>query len=562
MTQKAHDADLRLLLGFLLEAAAPLPYGATPEPSQDALRVSFGPRELLISYNQVVDRLVELSGRICCAQKAAVISQSGSSLQIDAVDHAHDEASTALSSPSAATDLASAWSQSTHMPSRVEVIDEYGDTRVYLCLAWDTEPDRQSLDMVSLLSRVAFGALRFQRKAASSRRRARWIMASRTLIDALLAGADEEEALDHVAEAARSAAGADAALIFLPSIGEEWACEIAAGEGAQSLVGLIFPSAPGFSQVRAGRQGMVAGIDATSRLGDHVALAAYGPLVVAPITSRDSVDGAIVLLRRRGREPFAPDDLPLTEAFASQTSLALEVASARHSRSLAVLLEDRARISRDLHDFAVQQLFATGMKLEVLREGSATGAMSGRALTEGLVDAMASLEEAVRQIRAIVHDLKESDICAPFAERMEREASRSRQVLGFAPSLLFELDGQIIDPSAPNARDIIDELSARIDQSIADDAVAMVREGLSNVARHAHARLVKIEVAVSGHGLTGELAISVTDDGVGVDPTEKRASGLANMATRARMHGGSFGVGAGPRGIGTSVVWSVPLELH
>lgn len=172
------------------------------------------------------------------------------------------------------------------------------------------------------------------------------------------------------------------------------------------------------------------------------------------------------------------------------------------------------------------------------------------------------MEEAVRQIRAIVHDLKESDICAPFAERMEREASRSRQVLGFAPSLLFELDGQIIDPSAPNARDIIDELSARIDQSIADDAVATVREGLSNVARHAHARLVKIEVAVSGHGLTGELAISVTDDGVGVDPTEKRASGLANMATRARMHGGSFGVGAGPRGIGTSVVWSVPLELH
>jgi|GEM_PF-4802358 Signal transduction histidine kinase len=545
--------DLRLLLEFLMDASAPLPHGEGAEPDPQT------PRALLISYTQVVERLAELAQELCGASRCAVISQNEGTCQVDT---SIGTDATSLQGMCGSHDDVAArkWREIAGENSVLGTVDAYGLTKVYLCLAWDEAPTEPQRELTSLLLRVGFSALRFQRKVAASRRRARWIISSRSLTDALLAGADEEEALGLVAEGAQTGAGADAALIFLPSVNDEWTCEIASGKHASALVGVSFPNDEQFEPVRQGKHGLVIGRYTDTALRDVPTLAGFGPLIIAPIYSQKAADGAIALFREHHREPFAPDDLPLTEAFASQTSLALEVASARHSRALAMLLEERSRISRDLHDFAVQQLFATGMKLDVLKRGTEENALSPRAITAGITEAMANLEEAVRQIRSIVHDLKETDIHEPFAERMEREASRARQVLGFAPSLLFDLDGIIIDPIDPAANDLLSDMSARVDRTITDDAAAILREALSNIARHAHAHAARIVVSVSGHGRTGELVIAVTDDGSGVDPTETRSSGLANMATRARLHGGSFGVGAGPGGVGTSLVWNVPLD--
>lgn len=552
------SSDLDLMLKFLLEAAAPLPAGSGSDPAPGA------PRELLVSYHQVAGRLAQLGTLVCGAQSCAVISSSGPLRQVDAAVGIEigplRDALKETQQCEGQSAVEHAWQTCSGPHTETHVVDQYGDTSVFLSLSWTAPPTEEQIESTTTLARVGFGALRFQRKAAASRRRARWVIASRQLTDSLLSGADEEEALQMVAAAALSGAGADAALIFLPSIGNQWTCEIASGENSQALVGLPFPDTEFFEPVRNGKHGLIQGPSPEFALGDSILLSTYGPMVVAPIYAHNSADGAIALLRSRNREPFAPDDLPLTEAFASQTSLALEVASARHSRSLAVMLEERARISRDLHDFAVQQLFATGMKLDLLRQAAEAGAYSARSMTEGLTDAMGNLEEAVRQIRSIVHDLKESDIELPFGERMEREASRARQVLGFAPSLIFDVDAAIIDSADINADVRSEEMSARVDRAIADDAIAIVREALSNIARHARAHAARIDISVSGHGKTGELTITVTDDGQGIDPTETRASGLANMSTRAKLHGGSFGVGPGPMGRGTSLTWRVPLE--
>jgi signal transduction histidine kinase len=96
-----------------------------------------------------------------------------------------------------------------------------------------------------------------------------------------------------------------------------------------------------------------------------------------------------------------------------------------------------------------------------------------------------------------------------------------------------------------------------VDSAIPDDIVpellAVLREALSNVARHAHASAVRVSVRVSG----GEVVLGVEDDGTGFDPGKARG-GVVNMSERARDLGGGFEIGPGPSGTGTTVTWRVP----
>lgn len=553
---------LEAMLELVLRAATP-----SETEQDDSTLPEIMPRNPLYSFQQVVKRVIDLATKNCQATQAAVFSLNSDVLHLHAQYGLDERARGIFNSPYLGTaaetnveNLRQTWDSVTQAVNAiVEVVDQYGDTSVCLALGWSKEPTPAQKQSSDLLFRVANGALRVQRKAASSRRRARWVRASRRLTDSLLGGADEEEALQMVAQASKDGAGADATLIFLPSVEDKWAVEMVAGENTSVMLGMPFPDNGIFESTIRNGQGMIMRSVMASPLS-CLALSAFGPMLVAPLPGSSGPEGALVILRHIDREPFAPTDLPIAEAFASQTALAIEVASARHSQSLALLLEERDRISRDLHDFAIQQIFATGMKLDFLREGLIAGNLSPRRNIEGLEEAMSSLQDSIHQIRSIVHDLKEVEGHSSFTERMKREASRSRQLLGFAPSLLFDLDNRVINPGAPNAEDLMAEISGRISDSIADDAVAVLREALSNIVRHAAARAARVEIAVSGRGKVGELIIAIVDDGRGVDPNRTRSSGLANMNKRARLHGGSFAVGAGPRERGTSLVWRVPLD--
>lgn len=552
---------LEAMLELLLHAATP-----SESKQENNSLPEIMPRDPRYSFQQVVTRIIDLAADNCRVRQVALFSLNGDVLHLHAQHGLDEDARAIVASPYLGTasetnveNLRQTWRQVTKCKTTtVEVVDDYGDTLLCLALGWDHTLTATEEKSMRMLFRVANTALRVHRKAASSRRRARWVRASRRLTDALLSGADEEEALQMVATSAMDGSGADAALIFLPSIEDKWAVEMAAGDASATILGMPFPDEGIFHSTVSKGQGLMLRSVMSSPLSVPD-LSQFGPMIVAPLPGGDAAQGALVILRNSDREPFSPTDLSVAEAFASQTALAIEVASARHSQSLALLLEERDRISRDLHDFAIQQIFATGMKLDYLREGVLAGNLSPRLNVEGLEEAMESLQDSIHQIRSIVHDLKEVDAPSSFTERIEREASRSRQLLGFAPSLLFELDGKVINPGSPNAEDLMAEMSGRIDDSIAEDAMAVLREALSNIVRHAAARAARVEIAVSGRQRVGELTIAIVDDGRGVDPSRKRSSGLANMNKRARLHGGSFAVGAGPRERGTSLVWRVPL---
>lgn len=419
--------------------------------------------------------------------------------------------------------------------------------------------DDSAVRVVEALAAAAGIAVENAHLYEDSKRRERWISASQQLTTTMLEGTDEEEALQLIANTVRDVAGADTAIIVLPSVGSTWAAEITVGAHSEQLLGVVFPPEGRAMQVRAEGTGMI--VDSLARATSLRVpqLAVFGPALYAPLRSRGESLGILILLREQGAQEFDASELTLAESLATQATLALELASARHAEDVAALLDERDRIGRDLHDFAIQQLFATGMRLDTAKQKVASGDLDIASISDALDHSLAGIDEAVRQIRAIVHDLKEPDRTVGLVERVRRESSLSRSFLGFAPSLLIRLGGLGINESQDSEEDQIYALESRVSETIADDVVAIVREGLSNIARHARATAGEVHLDVDSPEAPGKLRVVVADDGRGIDPNRTRNSGLSNMRDRARIHDGMFEIRPGIGGKGTRILWTVPL---
>lgn len=458
---------------------------------------------------------------------------------------------------------------------------------------------RCDADAVLTLAQAAAVAVENARLYREARDREQWMAVSQELTTLLLSGAEEDDALTLIAHRVRQVAHADTAALILPSIGESWICEIADGEHARELVGTFFPPEGRALTTLTHQTGLVvASLEDAWQGGDLLVpqLARFGPALYAPMIHRGRGVGVMLLLRSPGAAPFTAQDLEIAELVAGQATMAFELADAQHAEEMATLLDERARIGRDLHDLAIQQLFATGMQISAARERLAAVRDGDGSAAETELDtvcsvlstALEAVDDSVGQIRSIVRSLRDRDEEVGVVERLRREASLARNALGYAPSLLLSVDGRGLAQVDRDEEDrLIGSVDAVVDPDIADDMVAVVREGLSNVARHAHASSVTVDVKIEGVLPGSELCcgpgddeghasgdaepfqgspvveIVCRDDGVGVNPSIKRRSGTANMAERARRHGGSFVIGPRARSDGerrgTCFTWRVPL---
>ncbi|CAM2852806.1 GAF domain-containing sensor histidine kinase [Actinomyces slackii] len=465
--------------------------------------------------------------------------------------------------------------------------------RLYLC----DKPGgftHEDVEAVLTLAQAAAVAVENARLYREARDREKWISVSQELTTLLLSGAAEDDALTLIARRVRRVARADTAALILPSVGDTWICEIADGEHAQELIGALFPPEGRARSTLDLQTGLL--VESLARAWDQddlqvPQLARFGSALYAPMIHRGRGVGVMLLLRAEGEAPFTDQDLEIAELVAGQATMAFELADAQHAEEMATLLDERARIGRDLHDLAIQQLFATGMQISAaqarLRQGED---IDHEAVCAVLASALEAVDDSVGQIRSIVRSLRDRDEDVSLVERLRREASLARTALGYAPSLLLSVDGRGL---AQGERELEDELiaavEAAVEDDIADDMVAVVREGLSNVARHARASSVTVDVKIEGvlpagcadsvglvggqgpasgdsEPFTGTPVVEIVcrDDGVGVDPRVARRSGTANMAERARRHGGSFVIGPRARSDGerrgTCFTWRVPLD--
>jgi signal transduction histidine kinase len=251
--------------------------------------------------------------------------------------------------------------------------------------------------------------------------------------------------------------------------------------------------------------------------------------VVTPLGSSEALHGVLVVAHGPRHGP-TDDDVPLLSSFAGQAALALERARAQEERELLVVLEDRERIARDLHDVVIQRLFATGLQLQTAVPLTARPEVAKR-----INAAVDDLDTTIRDIRRAIFELR-TPVSAALRTELRDTVEAAGDGLGFRPSL--EMFGPI-DSAVPDA--------------IRPELLAVAREALSNVVRHAHARRVRVAVQVEG----GQLTLTVEDDGIGVDPAQAR-SGMVNMRERAEALGGTCAIRPAP-GAGTVVQWCVPL---
>ncbi|MFE1783674.1 GAF domain-containing protein [Streptomyces sp. NPDC059506] len=394
-------------------------------------------------------------------------------------------------------------------------------------------------EAVLLTLAVAAGvAIDNARLYEESRRRERWLRATTQVTHSLLSGSPHAEVLALIAEHAREITGADLAVVALPvGDGENLAVELAIGREADKHRGLVMPVGGSLSGA-AFRGGVPVTSPDVSRDARVSAgpprFAELGPAVAVPVGTTTGVRGVLFLARALGQPDFTgPDTEPLL-GFAGQAAVAMELAERQHAAEQVALLEERDRIARDLHDLAVQRIFATGMTLQ-----SAARFIDDGTASERVLRAVGDLDETIGIIRATVFGTppgageEEHDLRA----RVVRAAGAAAGPLGFAPSLSME-----------------GVLDAEVPEEVADHMVAVLGEALTNVARHAHASRAEVILGTTG----SEAVLTVADDGVGIRPGGRR-SGLRNLAERAERLGGSLELSAPPGG-GTVLVWRVPLE--
>jgi len=404
-----------------------------------------------------------------------------------------------------------------------------------------TEDDEAVLVALGAAAGVAVENARLYEAA---RRQQRWIQASAEVTTRLLSGSAPAEALADITRQALELSGADLAVLALPDEeGRRLTITYAEGDGADATRGLVLPADHSLSgQVLAtGEPVTSADFAADDRAAQSArgAMSQIGPAIVFPLGAPGNVRGVLTVGRRHGAAPFPPAQSDVVASFAAQAGVALELAASRAEAQRLSLYEDRDRIARDLHDLVIQRLYATGMSLEGTMPMITRPEVASR-----ITNAVDAMDLTIKDIRATIFALQsrdtadEPDLRGDILDLVEEMTP----MLGFAPSLRLGAG-----------------LGGQIRPEVAEQALAALREALSNAARHAAASRVDVTVDA---GADGMLTVQVTDNGIGI-PADGRRSGLHNLASRAEKLGGELRFGAADPNEptpGTRLEWRVPLN--
>ncbi|NUK06858.1 GAF domain-containing sensor histidine kinase [Streptomyces lunaelactis] len=400
------------------------------------------------------------------------------------------------------------------------------------------EFDEEDESVLSTLAVAAGVAIDNARLYEEAKQRERWLRANADITHSLMSGSARSEVLTLIAARAKEIAGAELAVVALPMPDTgTLAVELAIGPNSDAHRGLVLPVEGSLSGAA-----FSAGVPVTSADVAHdervsagpPRFAGLGPAVAVPIGTADGVRGVLLLAREAGATVFADEETDPLRSFAGQAAVAMELAERRSDAEQIALLEDRDRIARDLHDLAIQRLFATGMTLQ-----SAGRLIENSPASERVLRAVDDLDETIKIIRSTIFGLRSREAGAGqgLRARAVRTVGEAAPVLGFAPSLRME---GLLDTDVP--------------REIADHLVAVLSEALTNVCRHAHATRTDVALETDGR----EVVLTVSDNGVGLPPDGRR-SGLANISERAQQLGGELKLTC-PAGGGTSLVWRVPVD--
>jgi signal transduction histidine kinase len=385
---------------------------------------------------------------------------------------------------------------------------------LYLTESSKGEFSRDDEELVTALAATAGVAVENARLYEESEKRRQWQMVSTEASQALLAGTDGRP-LDLVLSYAMRGGEGDLALLGLLVDDDHVKVEAAVGVRADQLAGGVIRLGDSVAAqvLTSGKLALIEDYAAVSKADESIT-SRIGSLIIAPLLNNGRVEGALAVGRVVGRKPFTEADLDQLAGFASHAGIALELDRSRADREAVRAMQERERLAADLHDHVIQELFATGMGLQGMIHTLDRVEHRERVLT--FVD---SIDSTIRRIRGTIFQLSHPQLDqGSLQHRLLAVIDEEDSALGFHAHIEFS---GLLDLGVP--------------ANLADHVVAVVREALSNVVRHANASAARIRVALVGDLLT----VVVDDNGCGLgNPT--RSSGLTNMRQRAESHGGTL----------------------
>ncbi len=360
--------------------------------------------------------------------------------------------------------------------------------------------------------------------------------ALRAITASILAGSPTKDVLFRIADNARTLITADVAAIVAPDDDRGLRVVAAVGATASALVGLPIPPDTSISGavLRTGEPFMTEDARAEPNMyPPMVQTARIGPAIFVPLTARSEPFGTLMVANEPGHRVFAESELRTVQGLADQAAVALEYGRAQEDlRSMAVL-EDRERIARELHDGAIQDLFAAGMTLQAAAER-----VKDPDLRQRLERIVTTMDGVIVDLRNYIRGLRPTILAM---STLEPAIHRLSEDLEMTTGMSVVTD---VDPAA-----------AATAEPYSGEIVQIVREALSNVRHHAKAATCRVALRPEGDGVV----LEIDDDGAGLPRGAARGggNGLRNMERRVTDLGGTFAIESSA-GEGTTVTLRLP----
>jgi len=255
-----------------------------------------------------------------------------------------------------------------------------------------------------------------------------------------------------------------------------------------------------------------------------------------PITVKADVVGRLYLTNKQDAAEFGPDDQALVETFALHAGIAIESARLHEQVQRLAVVDERDRISRDLHDSVIQMIYAVTLSLddvpELIRQEPDEA-------SQRVDDAIDALHGVIRDIRHFIFGLR------PL---LLESGSLSEGLQALADELRRNTTTEIkIEAQEPDGLPL----------AVVAELLAIAREALANIARHSGARWAAVQLTTG----EDELRMEIADDGRGIGDWgefDRGHHGLANMRARAGALGGTLEIESAPQA-GTRIIVAVPL---
>src|SRR6266545_4305772 len=257
-----------------------------------------------------------------------------------------------------------------------------------------------------------------------------------------------------------------------------------------------------------------------------------------PITVKGISLGRLYLTNKVGADEFSEDDLALCETFALHAGIAMENAHLHEQLRRLAIVDERERISKDLHDGIIQNMYAVGLSLEDVPE----------LMGDDRDEAAARVERAIDSIHLAIQDIRN------FIIGLRPELLEGASLVGGLATLVEEYRHNAIIDLELRVPDAVIEPPA----AITGQLLAIVSESLSNVVRHSQATRALVELTADETGAGYELRIE--DNGIGFDPAlvgRLGHRGLINTRERAAQAGGTVTIDSQPGG-GSRLTVRVP----